>query len=350
VALPRGKAPANRGRCAFARSAALISAALVALAVPVVAQKTSHPPSGGGGAPAPSPVMGAPNYPQPYSTGPLTLPGGGDPFAQLPVTMPGVITVNGDSARTVESEACNSWTDSGVHSPTVSVTRLEVPDKASSEFQKACSSYKGKKLTDAEEHVRKALGLYPQYAASWVLLGQVLDAEHQLQEAGKACSQGATVDPKYIAPYLCLAEFAARSDDWKQVSQLSDEALAIDPTSNAYALYYSAAADFHLQKSLPDAEQHARAAADLDPWHHLPQVHLLLANIYASRNDPHLEESELKEFLKIASNSPDAPAARVLLKGLQNPPRQNPPAPSSPAQAGAPPTDSATTPAPSEQP
>jgi tetratricopeptide (TPR) repeat protein len=227
------------------------------------------------------------------------------------------------------------------------LARLQVPDKASSEFQKGCSAYKSKKLNDAEQHVRKALDIYPQYAASWVLLGQVLDAEHQVGDAGKACSQGATVDPRYIAPYLCLAEFAARNNDWKQVSQLSDEALAIDPTSNAYALYYSANASFHLRKDLPDAEQHARAAADLDPWHHLPQVHLLLADIYASKNDPRSEESELKEYLKVASNSPDAPVARVMLKELQNPQPQNPPAAtaaSAPAQSATPATTPATEP------
>jgi len=269
---------------------------------------------------------------------------------------PGVISVNPDSARAADAEACNSWTESSVHSPTVSVARLQVPDKASSEFQRACSSYKSKKLTDAENHVRKALGIYPQYAASWVLLGQVLDAQHHPDDAGKACSQGATVDPKYIAPYLCLAEFAARTDNWKQVSMLSDEALAIDPTSNAYALYYSAAANFHL-RHLPDAEEHARAAADLDSWHHLPQVHLLLANIYAAKGDPHSEETQLKQFLKVASNSPDAITARSMLKGLQNPqPAQNslPPAQAPPAMADspvlAPLPEQATTPAAAQQP
>jgi len=287
--------------------------AFVALLTPSFAQK-AHTTTGAGG-----PSL---STAQPATMSPLQAEQP-DPFQTVNVSLPGVITVTPDTARTVEAEACNSWTDSGVHSPTVSVVRLEVPDKASNEFQKACSSYKSKKYIDAEGHVRKALGIYPEYAASWVLLGQVLDAQHHPDQAGQACSQAATVDPKYIAPYLCLAEFAARSEDWKQVSQLSDEALAIDPTSNAYALYYSADAHFHLQR-LPDAEQNARAAVDLDPWHHLPQVHLLLANIYATKGDPHSEATELKEFLKIASSSPDAPVARTLLKELENPP---PPAP-----------------------
>ena len=337
--------------------------ALVALSVPCFAQKGGggHGGAGGGsggGSPAPigNPQTYQPVYRQPYSVAPMADPG--DPFEQVPMSVPGVISVTPETARSVDSEACNSWTESGVHSPTVSVARLEVPDKASGEFQKACSSYKGKRLTEAEAHVRKALDIYPEYAASWVLLGQVLDAEHHEEDAGKACSHAATVDPQYIAPYLCLAEFAARSDDWKQVSQLSDEALAIDPTSNAYALYYSAAANFHL-RHLPDAEEHARAAAELDTWHHLPQVHLLLANIYAVKGDPHLEETELKQFLKVASNSADAPAVRTMLKELQKPASvQNSPAvaqtpaatPSSPADAPPADTSSSDNAAPAQQP
>jgi tetratricopeptide (TPR) repeat protein len=320
--------PVRRHRGALRYGLACV-AAVATLVAPSSAQKTSHGPSTGSGSPTSGPVMGQQQQPS-YSVVGMQ-PDAGDPFSQPLVSMPGIISVTSDSARSVESEACNSWTESGIHSPTVSLARLEVPDKASSEFQKACSSYKNKKLSEAEGHVRKALGIYPQYAASWVLLGQVLDAEHHEEEAGKACSQGAVVDPKYIAPYLCLAEFAARSDDWKQVSQLSGEALAINPTSNAYALYYSAAADFHLQKSLPDAEEHARTAADLDTWHHLPQVHLLLANIYASKGDPHSEEAELKEFLKVAPNSPDAPAVRAMLKEVTNPASPAPPSQPAPA-------------------
>lgn len=300
------------------RRAALCAIAMACVAAPSLAQKA---PSGGRSPSAgPSGPISAPSS---LTPGSYAQPDGADPFEVPPATQPGVITVNGDSARMVEAEACNSWTESGVHSPTVSVSRLEVPDKATGEFQRACSSYKDKKFLQAENHARKAIDIYPNYAASWVLLGQVLDAEHNRQEAGKACSQAATLDPQYVAPYLCLAEFAARDENWDQLSKLSDEALAIDPVSNAYALYYSADANFHL-KRLPDAETNARAAVPLDPWHHLPQVHLLLAHIYEAKGDPHSEIAELKEYLKQASNSPDAPAARSTLRQLESAPPKQP--------------------------
>ncbi len=242
--------------------------------------------------------------------------------------------VPADSARMVDAEGCNSWTESGVHSPTVSVTRLQVPDKAIGEFQKACSSYKDKRLPQAEEHARKALEIYPNYAADLVLLGQVFDAQHNREEATKFCSQASTADPQYIASYLCLAEFAARDENWDQVSKLSDEALAIDPVGNAYALYYSSDANYHL-RHISDAETNAKAAVQLDPWHKLPQLHLLLAHIYEAKADPHSEIAELKDYLKQASNAPDALAVRAALKHLETPSVATPPAPANPPDAQA---------------
>jgi len=201
----------------------------------------------------------------------------------------------------------------------VSVARLGVPDKASGEFQKACGSYKDKRFPQAESHVRRAIDAYPNYAAGWVLLGQVLDAEHNREEARKACSQATTLDPKYVAPYLCLAEFAATEEDWDQVSKLSDQALALDPVNNVYSLYYSADAGFHLNH-LPEAEKSARSAVELDRWHHVPQLHLLLAQISAAKGDHQTEAAELRQYLKIASNSQDAAGAKSTLERLENKP------------------------------
>jgi len=296
-----------------ARRAAPGAIAALLLTIPCVAQR-SQPSQ-----PTQLPTGGNPSSQSPTSVpNPFGSPDESDPFITPNAPMPGVITVPAVASRMVDAEACNSWTESSVHSPTVSVSRLHVPDKAIGEFQKACSSYKDKRFPQAEEHARKAVDIYANYPAGWVLLGQVLDAEHNREEADKACSQATTIDPQYIASYLCLAEFALRDEKWDQLSKLSDQALALDPVSNAYALYYSANANYHL-KHFADAETGARAAIQLDPWHKLPQLHLLLAHIYEEKGDPHSEIAELKDYLKQASNAPDALAARNTLKQLETP-------------------------------
>jgi tetratricopeptide (TPR) repeat protein len=241
-----------------------------------------------------------------------------DPFDDLYGT-PSMVPMPPASDGLVESEGCNSWTESGVRSPTVSVSRLAVPGKASGEYQKGCGAYKDKRFDQAERHFRKAIDIYPSYPAAWVVLGQVLDAQHEREDARQACSQAIKIDPTYVAPYLCLAEFSATEDDWKQVSNLSERALALDPVNNPYSLYYTADAAFHLN-NLAEAEKKALASVALDTWHHLPQLHLLLAQIYAAKGDLDSEAAQLRNYLKVAPNSGDAAGARDTLAQLQSRP------------------------------
>lgn len=241
-----------------------------------------------------------------------------EPFASvnpIPVTS----VTSADVGRMMDNESCNSWTESGVKSPTVSAARLGVPGKASSEYQKACGAFKGRRLPDAEVHLHKAIDLYPNYAAAYVVLGQVLQSESKNDEAQAACSKAQDLDPGYVAPYLCLAEFAANEGDWKKVAELSDRALALDPLDNPYSLYYSADAGLHLNQ-LMQAEMHAQSAVKLDLWHKLPELHLLLAQIYEAAGNVQGEIAQLHEFLKVAPNFKDAPKARATLARIETPP------------------------------
>jgi hypothetical protein len=261
-----------------------------------------------------------------------------DPLSQLPAALPDVTpdsfasmstlppdgTVSGDAGRMIDSESCNSWTESGVHSPTVSAKRLAVPSKATSEYQKACGAFKGRKFPDAEEHLRKAIDFYPDYPAAWVVLGQVLESENKKNEAQEACSKSRDLDPGYVASYLCLAEFAANDSDWTNLAKLSAQALALDPVGNPYSLYYAADAGLHFNQ-LTQAEMHAQSAVKLDEWHHLPELHLLLAEIYEAAGNVVGEGVQLREFLKMAANSKDAPKARNILAQLAVPPAKDRP-------------------------
>ena len=150
------------------RSFSVYAAALWLLAVSptLQAQKNSRTPIGS------SPTMSGPDFgrgataPLGEQTDPFEALYGSPPMAPMPLV----------SDRLIDSEGCNSWTESGVRSPTVSVARLAVPGKASSEYRKGCGAYKDKNLEQAERHLHKAIHIYPSYPAAWVVLGQVLDA------------------------------------------------------------------------------------------------------------------------------------------------------------------------------
>jgi len=215
-----------------------------------------------------------------------------------------------------ELESCNTWTEAAVHSPTVSTARLAVPGKASSEYQKGCGAYKGKRFTEAETHLRKAIGVYPDYAAAWVVLGQVFGAQHKRDEARDACERAKAVDPDYVPPYLCLADFAAAENDWEQVASLSKRALELEPLTNMYSLYYSACAALHL-KDLAGAEAKATAAIKLDTWRRLPELHLLLAHVYEATGDSHAEIAQLREYVKSAPNSQELNDVKGTLAQLE---------------------------------
>jgi tetratricopeptide (TPR) repeat protein len=231
-------------------------------------------------------------------------------------TTPSSSDLSGEIGRVQGNESCNTWTESSIHSPTVSAKRLAVPGKATSEFQKGCSAFKAKKFLEAEDHLRRAVDLYQDYSAAWVVLGQVLDEQKKQDDAHVACWKAREVDPTYVAAYLCLADFAANDSDWNQVLDLANRALSIDPTGNPYAFYYAAAAGLHL-KQVAQAEVYSQAALKLDEWHHMPQLHLLLAQVYDAMGNAQGAIAQLREFLRVAPNSKDAAAAKTLLADVE---------------------------------
>jgi len=284
------------------------------------AQKAGAPPSGGRSAPAPPVASPAP----PMPTGANTSNSSNQysypsmDTARFDI-LPSMAFPPVDNSAMIGAESCNTWTEAGVFSPTVSATRLEIPGKASGEYQKGCGAFKDRKLQDAEKHLRKAIEMYSNYAAAWVVLGQVLDAQNKRDDARSACSHARDVDPHYMPPYLCLADFAASEQDWAQVAALSERAIVLQPVNNAYALYYTATAAFHLQ-NLHRAERLALDAVTLDTWHHLPQAHLLLAQIYQAGGDIRAQVAQLREYLKAAPSSPDSAAAKNTLAELESQP------------------------------
>jgi tetratricopeptide (TPR) repeat protein len=204
-----------------------------------------------------------------------------------------------------------------VQTQTVDATALQVPGKARGEFRKGCSDLRSRKLASAEKHLREAIQEYPRYPAAWVLLGQVLEAGKRIEEARGACSRASSVDSNYAPAYLCLADITGQQHEWMQSLDSANRALAIAPAHNLYGDFYSAMAQFHL-KQLPAAERNALETIEVDHLHRVPQVHLLLAQIYGAKHDFNGAAVQLRTYLKVAPKSSDSDAVRKSLAELES--------------------------------
>ena len=212
-------------------------------------------------------------------------------------------------------ESCFMWPLTGVRAPTDGFASLKVPGQALKDFQRACKAANEKRLPKAEEHLRRALQADAQYPAAWLFLGQVLKAQQKPEDAREACGQALKVDPNYLPADLCLADLSALEQKWEEMLHFANTSIALDPVNNFRAYFYAAGAYFG-QRRLPEAAKNALKAAELDKAQREPRTHFLLAQIYEMQHEPEAEASELREYLKSATDPQDVAMVKKYLADL----------------------------------
>ena len=198
----------------------------------------------------------------------------------------------------------------------ISVTQLRIPTKARREYQRACSGLVKKNSASAEQHLRRAIQEFPKYSAAWVTLGQVLADEHKSEDARNACSQAATMDSIYVPAYLCLAEIASRTQEWREELQYSSRALELDPT-NLLAYEYYAATNANLG-NLGEAERSGLRATELNNNNQDPGVYFLLAQIYQLKGDAASAGERFRQYLKYSRDPHRAALTKQILAKMEN--------------------------------
>ncbi|HLJ28909.1 MAG TPA: tetratricopeptide repeat protein [Candidatus Angelobacter sp.] len=314
----------------FLRKPLLLACCFVVVAFsPLLAQKGG---SGGGGAPkggpapSPAPVSGPSGNvysgnPYPgniYSPSPWPY-GLCEGNSSCPTSTPRPMPAQ----PTQDDATCFLPPAAGIYSATVSLTRLEVPEKARNEYEKACSALHHKNFAKAQEHLEKAIQNYSAYAAAWVLLGQVQERQKKEGEATESCTRGLRIDSSYLPSYLCLAHIAASEKKWDRVAELTNHVLEFHPIQGANAYYYNALAYLHLNQ-LSSAETSARRGVEDTRKHEQPLLHLLLAQIYEKKGDRSSEVVELRAYLKLAPHGDDAAEVNDVLKAIKEEPAGQP--------------------------
>ena len=203
-----------------------------------------------------------------------------------------------------------------INSPTINADQLRIAAKARKEYHQACAVLKNKNVVDAERHLRRAVKEDLKYSAAWVTLGQVLVTQGRNDEARSACVHGTIAHPRYVPAFLCLADIAARAHVWDEVLKLSGRAIELDPSANAVAYEYHAAANLNLH-NLAGAEKSGLRAVAIDKDHRESRVHFVLAQIYEAKGDATNEAVQLREYLKYSGSADDIAMVEQYLSNLE---------------------------------
>ena len=212
---------------------------------------------------------------------------------------------------------------------TVNASSYNAPKDARKAYEKGLVAQKKGELADAQKYFGKAVEIYPKYANAWYQLGTVLQKEHEKDAAHAAFTRAANIDTKFLPPYLSLALMAYEAENWTSVLDLIGHILNLDPLNHVAgyvwdldplnyteAYFYNAVANYKL-KRFADAERSGLKAEQVDLPTRFPQLHLLLGEIFARKNDYAIAISEIQTYLELVPHAKDADQIRERLANLE---------------------------------
>jgi Tfp pilus assembly protein PilF len=187
---------------------------------------------------------------------------------------------------------------------TISVTSMAAPKDAMHAYEKA-QKLKAEKPVEAEKELNKAVKIYPQFAAAWTLLGDMHRERNDFEGARSNYAQAVAADPQFVNPNFGLALIAAQEKKWDDAVRFTDQVIKLNAAAYPVAYFLNAAANYNLQKFEP-AEESARKFKTLDTQHNHPDVCLLLSYVLSNKQDYAGAAREIREYLVLEPNSPDA--------------------------------------------
>ncbi len=196
----------------------------------------------------------------------------------------------------------------------ISLASLNVPKDAAKEFEKGHKARQKKNFDEAIDKLQKATEIYPKYAEAFNELGLVYRNMNKLEEAQKAFEQAIAVDPAWLSSYLNLANLQWAANKPEQLLETSNKVLKLNPTLGP-AHFFQSVANYNLGR-LAEAEKSA-LEADRNDHGQVPQVHLLLAQIYESKGARAEAVKQLRTFLKESPNAPNTDKVRAKIEELK---------------------------------
>ena len=192
-----------------------------------------------------------------------------------------------------------------VEGSAVSMTSLQAPKEARKAYDRALQDLRRNKLPEAAKELRKALDIYPNYAAAWYELGRIQEQDREIEQARESFAHAVAADAKFISPYVRLAELEAGAENWAELADTTSRLLKLDAVDYPMAYFYNATANLNLGQ-MDAAERSARAGEKLDALHRHPKIEQVLAMILERKKDYAGAAAHLRSYLLLAPDTADA--------------------------------------------
>jgi tetratricopeptide (TPR) repeat protein len=204
----------------------------------------------------------------------------------------------------------------------VSYASLSAPKQVKKLVARSENALEKRRYDEAEALGKSAIEIYPKSAEAWYVLGQVYYAQQSREEARESFMKAIAADPLFVRPYIRLAWIESENRKWQTAAELTNKALELDPIAFPEAYYLNALASYNLH-DIQLAEKSARNGERLDYNNQYPRMHLILANIFAMKQDSQGYTDELRKYLMAAPEAEDATAIRAQLRGTDKPGKGN---------------------------
>jgi Flp pilus assembly protein TadD len=216
----------------------------------------------------------------------------------------------------VRTKPGNDAGATGAAGSTVTVRELDVPPKALEEFTNGDSEMQRKHWKKAATDFKKAVAIYPQYAAGYYNLSIAYYQMGNKDEQRDALQKTLAIDTRFVPALVSLSHLQFADHKLPETRDLLDKAITADPT-NVDALALRVRVDFVQGK-------YQEAIADAQTVHSLPHqgyatVHYTAAAAYQQLNDIPQMIDQLKIYLKEDPNSASAAYVRKTIAALETP-------------------------------
>jgi tetratricopeptide (TPR) repeat protein len=124
-------------------------------------------------------------------------------------------------------------------------------------------------------------------------------------------------DSRFLPAYEQMALIAANHKQWKDLADLSDRMLRLNPINFPKYWFLNAVANYQLQ-NLDVAQKSAVRGIEVDVQHQFPRLEYILGLVLTQKRDYHGALEHMRNYVRLSPKAPDVATAQNTISQLES--------------------------------